>query len=76
MRKLFEWIAFNFWLAAVTGASCGVFWLLARAIKAQQFEESVEGWLLWAVCVPAAVAAWYWVGSRSMTQIERHLTKR
>ena len=69
MGKILEFIGFNAWLLAVTGIASGVFLLLARAIKAQQLPESVEGWLLWAICIPAFVATWYWVGSRSMRLI-------
>lgn len=72
MSKILEFLGFNAWLLAITGIASGVFLLLARAIKALQFSESVEGWLLWAICIPAFVATWYWVGSRSMRMIQRY----
>lgn len=76
MGKILEFLGFNAWLLAVTGMASGVFLLLASAIKAQQFPESVEGWLLWAVCIPAFVATWYYVGSRSLRLIQRYYDKR
>jgi len=69
MTKIAEFLGFNLWLLACTGISTGVFFVLARVIKAGQFAESTEGWLLWAICIPAFVATWYWVGSRSMRLI-------
>lgn len=72
MSKVLEFLGFNAWLLAVTGIASGVFLLLARAIKAQQFSESVEGWLLWAICIPAFIATWYFVGSRSLRVIQRY----
>lgn len=74
--KVAEFIGFNVWLFAVTGISAGVFLGLARAIKAQQFQESVEGFLLWAVCIPAFVGTWYFVGSRSMRLIQYLYNRR
>lgn len=65
-------LAFNAWLLAITGITSGVFLFLARAIKAAQFPESVEGFLLWAVCLPAFVGTWYFVGSRSLRLIQRY----
>lgn len=76
MVKILEFLAFNVWLLAITGIASGVFLLLARAIKAQQFTESVEGWLMWAICIPAFVATWYFVGSRSLRLIQRFYDRK
>lgn len=76
MGKILEFLSFNAWLLAITGIASGVFLLLARAIKSLQFSESVEGWLLWAICIPAFVATWYVVGSRSLRLIQRYYNQR
>lgn len=72
MGKILEFLGFNAWLLAITGIASGVFLSLARAIKAAQFEETLEGFLLWAVCIPAFVGTWYFVGSRSLRLIQRY----
>lgn len=75
MRQIADFIGFNLWLLACTGIASGVFLLLSRAIRAQQFDESVEGFLLWAICIPAFVATWYFVGSRSMRLIQAYCNR-
>lgn len=76
MSKVFEFIGFNVWLLACTGIASGVFLLLARAIKAQQFPETVEGFLLWAICLPAFVGTWYFVGSRTLRLVQAYYDRR
>lgn len=72
MSKVFEFIGFNLWLLACTGIASGVFLLLSRVIRAQQFDESVEGFLLWAICIPAFVATWHFVGSRTLRLVQAY----
>ena len=72
LTKTLEFLGFNAWLLSVTGIASGVFLFLARAIKAAQFDETMEGFLLWAICIPAFVATWYFIGSRSLRLIQRY----
>lgn len=76
LTKTLEFLGFNAWLLAITGIASGVFLFLARAIKAAQFEETLEGFLLWTICIPAFVATWYFVGSRSLRLIQRYYDQR
>lgn len=76
LTKTLEFLGFNAWLLAITGIASGVFLFLARAIKSLQFSESVEGWLLWAICIPAFVATWYFVGSRSLRLVQAYYDRR
>ena len=76
MTKVFEFIGFNVWLLACTGIASGVFLVLARLIKSAQFPESVEGFLLWAICIPAFVATWHFVGSRTLRLVQAYYDRR
>jgi hypothetical protein len=76
MSKVFEFIGFNVWLLACTGIAAGVFLMLARLIKSAQFPETVEGVLLWAICLPAFVGTWYFVGSRTLRLVQAYYDRR
>lgn len=67
MRQIAEFVGFNAWLLSVTAAAFGVFRTIALIVIALDLPEA----LMLLVGLPAAVATWYFVGTRSLRAIQK-----
>lgn len=67
LKSVAEFVGFNAWLMAVTAAAFGVFRTIALVVLALDLPEA----LMLLVGLPAAVATWYFVGTRSLRVIQK-----
>lgn len=67
LKSVAEFLGFNAWLLAVTLVAFGVFRTIALVVLALDLPEA----LMLLVGLPASVATWYFVGTRSLRAIQK-----